>query len=64
MLFIRRCCASVALEDLRTHSVDHLLHALLSLWHHIQARLPGQLKVRVYNPEHEVDGWPSTHTRC
>src|SRR3989338_3009020 len=62
MQFIRRCCASVALEDLRTRSIDDLLYVLLSLWHHIQVRSPGQLKVRVYNPEYKRDGWQSTHT--
>ena len=36
--------------------------AALSLWEHAQQRMPGQAKVRVYNPRGLSAGWRSAWT--
>ena len=34
----------------------------LAMWRFARRRRPGQAKIRVYNPEPDVDGWSSPHT--
>lgn len=60
--FVRHYYLSVAPQDLLTKSVLDLYGALVSHWHFIQDRKPGETKVRVFNPQLEEHGWQSTHT--
>lgn len=50
------------LETLKTRSLENLAAALASHWNLIYQRLPGQLKVHVYNPSIEKDGWESKYS--
>ncbi len=54
--------STIALEDLEDRSSSDLYGAALSFWRFNYVRKPGELKLRVYNPEFERDGWISTHT--
>lgn len=60
--FIRQYYLSVSPEDLSSRSVLDLYGAVVSHWHHILNRMPGEAKVRVFNPQLEQHGWQSTHT--
>ena len=54
--------STLAGEDLLKWRLDDLYGALLSSWEYLQEKIPGQPKVRVFNPELEQHGWQSTHT--
>lgn len=60
--FAERYFASSAYEDLKQHSIEDLYGILLSHWHFIYERKPGEAKIRVFNPDKSKDGWTSTHT--
>ena len=60
--FIREFYANVSPDDLVGAEVENLYCAALSLWNHGQKRLPGQAKVRVFNPRVDEHGWHSAHT--
>lgn len=60
--FIRQYYLSVSPEDITSKSVLDLYGAVLSHWHFISQRNPGEAKVRAYNPDLEQHGWQSTHT--
>ena len=60
--FIREFYANVSPDDLVGAEVENLYCAALSLWNHGQKRLPGQAKVRVFNPRVDEHGWYSAHT--
>ncbi|OGT53287.1 MAG: NAD-glutamate dehydrogenase [Gammaproteobacteria bacterium RIFCSPHIGHO2_12_FULL_42_13] len=60
--FARRYFTSCATEDLKSHSVNDLFAILLSNWNLIYQRQPGEVKIRIFNPEKEKEGWHSTHT--
>ena len=60
--FIREFYANVSPDDLVGAEVENLYGAALSLWNHGQKRLPGQAKVRVFNPRLDEHGWRSAHT--
>lgn len=60
--FIRLYYLSVSAEDLNSRSVLDLYGAVLSHWNFISVRQPGEIKIRVYNPNLEQHGWQSTHT--
>ncbi len=60
--FIRQFYANVAPDDLMGEEAENLYCAALSLWNHGQKRLPGQAKVRVFNPQADQHGWHSPHT--
>ena len=49
-------------DDVAGRSPRDLGGAALSLWRFAGRRRPGQAKIRVYNPEPDVDGWSSPHT--
>src|SRR4051812_27051965 len=49
-------------DDLAERTPLDLYGAALSHFNHARKRMPGQAKVRVYNPQFEVNGWESTHT--
>jgi glutamate dehydrogenase len=60
--FVQQYYLSVSPEDLVNRSLLDLYGAVLSHWHYINQRLPGEAKVQVFNPQLERDGWQSTHT--
>ena len=49
-------------EDLEGKSALDLYGAALSHLNFGRERKPGETKVRVFNPQFEIDGWQSTHT--
>jgi len=60
--FMEQYYLSVSSEDLTSRSILDLYGAVLSHWHYIYQRMPGESKVRVYNPKLEEHGWQSKHT--
>ncbi|HEX6763349.1 MAG TPA: NAD-glutamate dehydrogenase [Gaiellaceae bacterium] len=60
--WLRAYYAHVAPEDLADRSDADLAGAALAHWRLMQVRCPGELKLRVYNPTVEEDGWESPHT--
>ncbi|MEA2441771.1 MAG: glutamate dehydrogenase, partial [Thermoleophilaceae bacterium] len=60
--FARQYYRWVSPDDLAERSALDLYGAALSHFNHARQRTPGQAKVRVYNPQFEVNGWGSTHT--
>lgn len=60
--FIYQYYLSVSTEDLSAKSILDLYGAVLSHWHFMLQRAPGECKVRVYNPDLEKHGWQSMHT--
>ena len=49
-------------DDVAERSPRDLAGAALALWRFAGRRRPGQAKIRVYNPEPDIDGWSSPHT--
>lgn len=60
--FVKYYYARVAVEDLQAKGVDILAATLLSHWHAIYQRAPGQCKLRVFNPQTSSEGWPCAYT--
>ncbi|MBI3423271.1 MAG: NAD-glutamate dehydrogenase [Acidobacteria bacterium] len=60
--FVNAYYDQVAPEDLIERRADDLYGAALSLWNFARKRMPGQPKVRAFNPTVEEHGWQSTHT--
>lgn len=60
--FARQYFSRVAPEDILNHSVENLYGAILSLWRFAEKRLPGQLRLRIFRPRIEQEGWISPHT--
>lgn len=60
--FVRQYYLSVSPEDLSSKSITDLYAAVISHWHFLFHRKPGEQKVRVFNPQLEEHGWQSTHT--
>ncbi len=60
--FLEQFYLGVSPYDLREKGMIDLYGALLSVWHFINKRQPGELKLQVYNPQLEQNGWQSPHT--
>ncbi len=60
--FAQRYFSSCAVEDLKNRSIEELYGIVSSHWNFIDQREPNQAKIRIFNPQLEVDGWHSTHT--
>ncbi|MFB9885083.1 NAD-glutamate dehydrogenase [Balneatrix alpica] len=60
--FARYALLNAPLEDLAQRRQEDLYGAMLYGWHYLQQRQPGEIKVRVYNPNYEQQGWQSGHT--
>ncbi|MGI8650741.1 MAG: NAD-glutamate dehydrogenase domain-containing protein, partial [Rubrobacter sp.] len=60
--FVRQYYAWVPDEDLSEQSPVDVYGAAVSHYNFLRRRKPGESKVHVYNPDHEQDGWQSTHT--
>ncbi|HMB55336.1 MAG TPA: NAD-glutamate dehydrogenase domain-containing protein, partial [Thermoanaerobaculia bacterium] len=61
-LFVRRLYGSVTTEDVLDRREADLAGAALSLWRLAAERAPREVKVRVFNPDAERDGWTTPHT--
>ncbi|PHQ79528.1 MAG: NAD-glutamate dehydrogenase, partial [Coxiella sp. (in: Bacteria)] len=60
--FTRYFYSYAALEDLEACSIEMLCGAALSQWKLMETLAPGEVKVHVFNPSLEQDGWTSPHT--
>ena len=60
--FLRLFYKNVPAEDMAAADPLDLFGAAMALWRFAETRLPGQPKIRAYNPRFEEDGWHSTHT--
>ncbi|MGB9087603.1 MAG: NAD-glutamate dehydrogenase [Candidatus Aquirickettsiella gammari] len=61
-VFAQQYYAHTDLDALASCSVENLAAALASHWNLLYQRLPGQAKVRVYNPSLEKDGWETKYS--
>ncbi len=60
--FVRLFYKNVPAEDVQAEDPLDLFGAAMALWRFAETRMPGQPKIRAYNPRFEEDGWHSTHT--
>lgn len=60
--FVRQFYANVPLADIAGEAPEDLFSAAVSLANFSAQRLPGQTKVRVFNPRIDEHGWRSPHT--
>jgi glutamate dehydrogenase len=60
--FVRQYYRWVPPDDLLERSTLDVYGAALAHWNFAARRMPGESKVRVYNPQFEQHGWQSTHT--
>ncbi|MBO0767442.1 MAG: NAD-glutamate dehydrogenase [Solirubrobacterales bacterium] len=60
--FIRHYYRWLPEADLKANTQEDLYGAAIAHWNLAQQRNPGELKLRIYNPENERDGWSSPHT--
>src|SRR5947209_14910810 len=60
--FVRQYYHWVAPEDFNERSVEELAGAAVSQWELGQQRAQGEVRVRVFNPDLERDGWQLPHT--
>lgn len=61
-IYAERFFGSSSYHDLADRTIEDLAGALWSSWNFIYQRKPEQVKVAVFNPILEQDGWQSTHT--
>src|SRR5579859_5788915 len=60
--FILQYYSDIAEEDILAHAPEDLYGAALSHWEFGARRMPGETKVRVFNPNQKKDDWNSPHT--
>ncbi len=60
--FASKYFADVLVEDIADEAVENLYGAIASFWQYVRQRQPSEIRIRVYNPDLEQDGWQSTHT--
>lgn len=60
--FIQQYYLSISPEDLYSKTIEDLYAAVISHWHFISERHPGEIKIRVFNPSIEQHGWQSLHS--
>jgi glutamate dehydrogenase len=61
-IFAQQYYSNVAPEELSERSAEELYGVVLSHWELLSQRAPREVKLRIYNPDCEQDGWHSTHT--
>ena len=61
-IFTQQFYQTMSLEDLQTWTVEDLYGAAINFWSFIQERSANEIKVQVYNPDFEANGWQTTHT--
>lgn len=59
--FIENYYATASLDFFSAYPINDLFGAALNFWHFIKKRAPGEIKLRIYNPQDEQHGWQSTH---
>jgi glutamate dehydrogenase len=60
--FVRQYYHWVPADDLADRSPLDLYGAAVAHWNLMAQRAPGEIKVHVYNPDFEQNGWQSPHT--
>ena len=60
--FVVQYFAGTAVDDLLSVDVSNLYGAAMTHLTFARERLPGTVKVHVYNPQFQQHGWQSTHT--
>ena len=60
--FVQAFYAALPLESLTAAGDETLTAMALAQWRFVQERAPGALKLRIFNPTQEIDGWQSSHT--
>jgi glutamate dehydrogenase len=60
--FVQRYYNNVAPEDLGERPPEELYSLMLSHWELLFQRAPREVKLHIYNPTYEQNGWQSTHT--
>ena len=60
--FARSFYAALPAEYLASTEEDILFAMAMAQWRFMQERAHGAAKLRVYNPDPEIDGWQSPHT--
>lgn len=60
--FIPLYFAQMSMIDLSERSVQDLFCVVYSHWDLMQQRKPGELKIKVFNPDLQEHGWSSSHT--
>ncbi len=60
--FVKQYYSHVALEDLYSRSIIDLYGAVISHWNFMYERKKHEVKLRIFNPTFEEDGWESRHT--
>ncbi len=59
---VRRYFRRVPYDDLKASNAGDLARMVASLFRFLAVRQPGEILIRVYNPNREEHGWESTHT--
>ena len=60
--FAQQCFRRVPMEDLAAEAPATLATVVIRALEFLQRRKPGEMLIRVYNPDPEVEGWESPHT--
>ena len=60
--FADKCVRRIPIEDLVSAAPSTLATIVIRQLEFLQQRAPGQMLIRVYNPDPAVDGWDSPHT--
>ena len=60
--FVREFYAELPAEYLAASGQETLLAVAMAQWRFVQQRAEGEAKIRVYNPNQEIDGWQSPYT--
>lgn len=59
---IKLLYAYSSVEDINLRELSDLYGIAMSFWELMAQRNPHELKIRVFNPQFEKEGWQSTHT--
>ncbi len=62
MQFVRQFYQTMALEDLKESGVEDLCGLAMHFWQLIEVRQLHEIKINIYNPDREHDGFQSNHT--
>lgn len=60
--FIKLYFSHASYPDLEDRSIADLYGLVMSHWELMSKRQSGEVKLRIFNPVYEEDGWQSTHT--
>jgi glutamate dehydrogenase len=60
--FVRVYFLSVALDELAIRPIEEVYAIVYAHFRFIQQRKPGEIKLKIYNPEVKMDGYSSSHS--